>query len=470
MTTAVISKDGTVLMPTTNIKKVRKLLKEGNAHIIGLDPFAIRLHYDPEGKTVQPVELSMDTGYLHIGISVKSEKYEFISEERKLLPDEKAHHQMQKRYRQSRRNRGRYRKPLNKRASHSKHKEKGRIAPSLKHKADAHIDIIKKYTGVFPITDITLEMGQFDTQVLAAINEGKPVPEGLDYQHGPKYGYDTLREAVFSRDKHTCQVCKKSAIKDGRILVTHHIGFRRKDRSDRLGNLLTLSTKCHTPKNHKPDGKLWDITPKTDNLSSAAYMNTVKWLIYDTVKTFGIRLHITYGAVTKRERLSRNIQKSHANDAYCIGQFHPKHRTLTAYYKKRRRNDRCLEHFHDAKYRDIRDGKIKKASELGCNRTKRNVPRRNPNNERHFRGEKISSGYRRIRKEYYPFKPGDLVLYEGKPYICGGQRNKGNSVVLKNYYPDGREKSPAPSKVRLLHHAGGWIKTTETDFYKKGKS
>ena len=56
-----------------------------------------------------------------------------------------------------------------------------------------------------PITDITLEMGNFDTQVLKAKEEGKPLPQGADYQHGGRYGIATLREAVFFRDSYKCQ-------------------------------------------------------------------------------------------------------------------------------------------------------------------------------------------------------------------------------------------------------------------------
>lgn len=32
-----------------------------------------------------------------------------------------------------------------------------------------------------PVTDITLEMGNFDTRVLKAREEGKPLPQGVDY-------------------------------------------------------------------------------------------------------------------------------------------------------------------------------------------------------------------------------------------------------------------------------------------------
>ena len=108
MMTAVLSKDGKPLMPTYNIKKVRRMLKNGKAKIIGHDPFTIQLQYESETNT-QPVELTEDTGYQNIGLSIKSEKHEFVSREYKLLPDEKKRHQAQKRIRTTSRNRMRYR-------------------------------------------------------------------------------------------------------------------------------------------------------------------------------------------------------------------------------------------------------------------------------------------------------------------------------------------------------------------------
>ena len=49
--------------------------------------------------------------------------------------------------------------------------------------------------------------GSFDTQVMEAIEKGDQIPEGKDYQNDAKYGFDTLREAVFYRDGYKCQVC-----------------------------------------------------------------------------------------------------------------------------------------------------------------------------------------------------------------------------------------------------------------------
>ena len=445
MTTFVLSVKGEKLMPTTNIKKIRKLLRSGRAKIVEHMPFTVQLLYE-SGNDVQSIEFTEDTGYQHIGVSLKSEKHEYVSAEFTLLKDEKQRHDDQRReHRRPRRSRKRYRKAR----FDNRKKPEGWLAPSLRNKADRHVDIFRMYYEVCPITKVTLEMGQFDPAVLDAVEQGKPVPEGTDYQHGPRYGYDTLREAVFARDGYRCLCCGKSAIDDGIILRLHHVGFRTGDRSNRLANLASVCEKCHIPKNHKPGGKLWDLKPPKGT-SSAAYMNTVKWHIFEEIKVFGIETHITYGAVTKRTRRDLNIEKSHANDAYCIGSMRPKHRTKTLCFEKRRRNNRILEKFYDAKYVDLRDGKTKKAAELGCNRTNRSVPRNNPHNERRYRGPKVSKGRRSIRTQRYPYQPGDVVIYDGRKRVVKGTHNKGASVQLAG----GGDVSP--KKLVLHHHVGGW--------------
>ena len=44
------------------------------------------------------------------------------------------------------------------------------------------------YRAVMPITDAVFVMGEVDTQVLAAVEAGQPLPQGEDYQHGPSMG------------------------------------------------------------------------------------------------------------------------------------------------------------------------------------------------------------------------------------------------------------------------------------------
>ena len=214
----------------------------------------------------------------------------------------------------------RYRKARFGNRAHSK--KEGWLAPSLQNKKDQHVRLLKMYNDVLPITSVVIEVAQFDTQVLKAVQDGASLPSGTDYQHGERYSYDTLREAVFARDGYTCIICKRNAIKDNIILRVHHLGFWRNDRTNRLSNLATICTKCHTPKNHKPNGKLYGLRSISKTLKSAAFMNSVKYAIVSNIKKElpTLNISVTYGTKTKRTRNDLNISKSPANDAYCMGE------------------------------------------------------------------------------------------------------------------------------------------------------
>ena len=311
MPVAVISKTGERLMPTSE-HRARKLLKSGKAIKYSYHPFTIQLT-ERESGDVQPIELCVDTGYIHIGISVKSEKHEYLAEQIDTLTNEKARHDACRMYRRQKRSRKRYRQP---RFNNRKRNNRW-IAPSLEHKKSIHIQAILRICKVMPVTDITLEMGNFDTQVLKAREEGKPLPQGVDYQHGERYGITTLREAVFARDGYTCQCCGR-AIKDGAILHVHHIVYRSQGGTNRMSNLITICDKCHTPANHKQGGKLYNWKPKIASFKGATYMTTIRWKLYNEVKALfpdiDIDIHITYGAETKERRRALDIDKSHVND------------------------------------------------------------------------------------------------------------------------------------------------------------
>lgn len=77
MCVAVLSSIGQKLMPTTE-RHAAKLLKRSKAVIECYKPiFTIRLTERKKGK-VQPIEYSSDTGYQHVGVSIKSEKHEYV--------------------------------------------------------------------------------------------------------------------------------------------------------------------------------------------------------------------------------------------------------------------------------------------------------------------------------------------------------------------------------------------------------
>ena len=456
MLTYVLAADGSPLMPTYNIKKVRHMLKDGRAVIAGHKPgFTIRLTYAlPDQKTphTQKVELCEDTGYQHIGVSVKSAKHEYVHMQVDTLTDEKDHHDAQRRYRRNRRNRLRYRASRFDNRTHSK--KPGWLAPSLQHKADIHVRLVSTFQKVLPIRDVYLEVGSFDTQILEAKEKGLPIPEGSDYQHGIRYGIATLREAVFYRDGYQCQCCGKG-IKDGRILRVHHIGYWKTpaDHTDRMGNLITVCTKCHTAANHKKGGKLFGWKPKIKPLTGAAFMNTVRWKIVQAVKDLdsNLTVHTTYGAYTKLSRREHSIAKTHANDAYCMGEFQPKHRGREQLLKKKRRNNRVLSKFYDAQYIDSRDGTKHSGSELSCGRTNRSEPRNGEKNLRIFHGKKVSKGRISVRRQRYPIQPGTVVLYNKRKIAVLGTHGNGTKVLLPT------KKDVSPKKVTIVYHAGAFV-------------
>ena len=449
---AVISKTGIRLMPTSNYR-ARKLLKSGRAEIHKYRPFTIRL-LNREDGAVQPVEFKMDTGYQHIGVSICSRSHEYVSEQRDLLSDETERHNDHRKYRRTRRNHLRYRKPRfnNRKGLISKNG----FAPSIRNKRDVHVNILHIYSDVIPVTSAYIEMGQFDTQLLKAIAEGKPVPQGTDYQHGERYGIATLREAVFTRDNYKCIVCGRTPFKNGAILHVHHVGYWKHDRNDRLSNLAAVCEKCHTSKNHKPDGKLYGLEPDIKPLTGATFMTMVRFDMFSRLKAAApdVVFHMTYGAKTKLQRKECHVKKSHTNDAYAMGTLHPKHRTDTSYYKKLRRNNRVLEKFYDAAYIDIRTDQKVKGAKIGCERNNRRMPRNNDRNLRIYHGQKVSEGRRSIRRTRYTMQTGDIVLFKGKRYSVLGTLTYGKYVKLQN-----NSGTPNITNVTIIRHHNGWQKS-----------
>ncbi|MBQ6520177.1 MAG: hypothetical protein IJI14_15795, partial [Anaerolineaceae bacterium] len=167
-----------------------------------------------------------------------------------------------------------------------------------------------------------------------------------------------------------------------------------------------------------------------------------------------VEVRYTDGAATKCSRRDLGLNKSHANDAYAMGKFHPAERAETEYYQKRRRNNRVLEKFYDAKYIDKRDGSIKSGKDLSCGRTNRSTPRNNPESLRVFRGKKVKNGKRAIRKCRYSIQPGTLILVNNKKRIATGVHANGKSVQVQSKGSEQRDYST--SKSQILSYPSGW--------------
>ena len=193
-------------------------------------------------------------------------------------------------------------------------------------------------------------------------------------------------------------------------------------------------------------------------------MTAVRWQLYNRIKAKhpDVNIHITYGSTTKKNRRDLNIPKTHINDAYVMGQFQPRHRTQHYLYTKKRRNNRVLAKFYDAKYEDPRDGKVKDVQQLFNGRTNRNH-NTDTENLHKYRSKKVRKGRTSIRKQHYQIQPGDILLCNGKKYVAKGIQNLGKCVKLS----DG--SVVAVKKVKILRYAGGYVRSTlERNAGKKG--
>ena len=450
----VLSNSGERLMPTFRLGKVRHLLKDGKAKIVKHHPFTIQLLYDSKTNT-QPIEICEDVGYNYIGISVKSEFHEYVSVQYDTLQDEKEHHDDCRKYRRTRRNRLRYRQAR----FDNRKRDDGWLAPSLEHKKELNVNVIKMYCEVMPITHAIVEVGSFDTMLVKAIEEGKATPESADYQKGPRYKLATLREAVFYRDNYTCQVCGCKA-NEGAILHVHHMFCWKGRHGNSLSELITVCEKCHTPANHQKGGKLFGFGEDKEfaNLSGAAFMNAVRWQIVNALyATYGKEfVTITYGAMTKEKRIALHLEKSHNNDAYAMGSFHPVNRCAFEHYEKVKRNNRILEKFYDSQYIDIRTGEIATGKELFNGRISRSH-KKDSENLHKYRGKRICKGHRALRRKKVALNPGDLVSLNGEILVVHGTHTKKNGSVNVEFKTPSRggKKSASLKKLKI-------VKTTDS--------
>lgn len=422
----VINIDNKPLMPTSNAK-ARILLKQNKAKVKELKPFTIQLLYKTETEYTQEITLGIDSGYANVGFSAITNKKELIVGELKLLQGMKERLLARAMYRRIRRNRLRYRKPRwNNRV---KSKQKGWLAPSLQHKLDSHIKFINYLYSILPITKCIVEVANFDIQKM-----NNDSISGVEYQQGDMLGFWNLREYILHRDNYKCQNPNCTNKDKEQILEVHHIKYKSLGGVDNKNNLITLCNKCHTSPNHKKGKFLYDWCmegKKVRGFKDATFVSMIRWYLINQLKEIHSNINVTYGYITKNHRIENNIEKTHYNDAFCIAKGIKQNRNSNVLeVVQSRLNNRSLEKFYDAKYIDTRTGEKVNGGDLNCGRRTRNQ-NLNGDNLHQYRGEKLSKGQRRIRKEKSRYQPNDLVKYNGKIYTVRGSQNGGKYIALK---------------------------------------
>jgi hypothetical protein len=321
--------NGNPLMPTTRHGKVRRLLKNNKAVVVNLCPFTIRLTYETTNYK-QEITLGVDTGTKHVGLSATTKSKELYSSEVILRSDIVDLLSTRREQRRTRRNRLRYRKPrFYNRVGANK---SNWIAPSIQQRIDSHIKIVSDVYKILPVSKLIIEVAQFDTQKIK-----NPDITNIEYQQGDQLGFWNVREYVLTRDNHKCQHCKGKS-KD-KILNVHHIESR-KTGGDSPSNLITLCETCHNEFNK---GNIDLKVKREKSLRDAAVMGIMKWRLYEILKSTLPNVSMTFGYITKYNRIHNDIEKSHVSDAFVISKnFNAKRLNFSYKIKLVRRHNRQI--------------------------------------------------------------------------------------------------------------------------------
>ena len=372
----VLNKYGEPLMPC-NPCKARKLLKQGKAKVKRTEPFTIQLLYGSSGYK-QDITLGIDAGSKHIGVSATTKKKELYAADVEIRNDIVDKLSTRRQYRRSRRNRKiRYRKPKFQNRVKSKHK--GWLAPSIESKINSHFRVVKDVYKILPVNKIIVETASFDIQKIQ-----NPDISGVGYQQGDQLGFENVREYVLWRDGYTCQCCKGKS-KDN-ILEVHHIESR-KTGGNSSNNLVTLCRTCHKG-HHKGTIKLPSKIKRGMPFKDAAFMGIMRWTFYNRLKELYHNVRMTYGYITKHNRIKNRLPKEHYIDAYCIAGNLNAERLDYYYYQK------CVRKTN----RQIHRAKIFKGGKKKLNQAPKYV-----------------NGFRLF----------DKVRYDGKLYYIFGRRLSG---------------------------------------------
>jgi hypothetical protein len=387
----VLSKGGKPLMPCSYAKS-KRMVRTGKATVIKRFPFVIQLNFSCEERT-QEIIFSLDTGYEKAGISARTEKKEILRIEVKLRIDVSDKVSERAMYRRNRRNKLWYREPR------FNNRKGFKFAPSVQHKIDSHIRILEKISNYVPINKVYVEVGKFDIQKL--IN---PAISGTDYQQGILYGYENIKAYMTAREHGKCQLCGKESSK-GNGFRLHHIIPKPKG-TDKPSNLSLLHEKCHE-KLHKKN--LHNLLTKNKQYKDATMTNIIRKEIVRRLRGL-YPVEITYGYKTKVKRNELNLEKSHTNDAFVIGNGTNQERCKEVKWIQKQRNNRSI--------------------------------------QQNRKGQKLS-----IRKQRYKIQTKDIIYIDNKPFISKGCQNLGTRVAYNN---NGKNKTIRIENIDRWYNYGGF--------------
>jgi len=307
--------------------RARILLSQGKAAVFKRYPFTIILNIAVEQPLVEPLRLKIDPGSKTTGLALVNDasgEVVFAAELTHRGSAIKEALEARRAIRHSRRNRHtRYRKPR----FANRRRRPGWLPPSLESRIANIVTWTRRLMRLCQMTAISQELVKFDMQAI-----DNPEIAGVQYQQGTLQGYE-LREYLLEKWQRRCAYCGQQNVP----LQIEHIRPRAHGGTDRTSNLTLACEKCNVKKGTQ-DIRLF-LKDKTDvlkkilaqarsPLKDATAVNATRWALYERLKELGLPIEVGSGGLTKFNRVSRKLEKTHWLDAACVGDSTPEYLTM----------------------------------------------------------------------------------------------------------------------------------------------
>ncbi|HEX3641846.1 MAG TPA: RNA-guided endonuclease IscB, partial [Ktedonobacteraceae bacterium] len=302
--------------------RARILLSSGKAAVYRCYPFMIVLKTSVVAP-VEPLRVKIDPGSKTTGMAlVNDQSGEVVFAAELSHQGEAIKKRLDKRHgvRRNRRNRQtRYRQA---RWRNRRNKKRGWLPPSLQSRITNILTWVNQFMQRCHITAISMERVKFDTQLM----ENAEI-SGVEYQQGTLQGYE-VREYLLEKWKRACTYCSKENIP----LQIEHIVPHTKGGSNRISNLCLACEKCNQRKGtkdikdflkKKPDLLKKILAQAKAPLKDTAAVNATRWELFRKLEALGLPIECGSGGLTKYNRATRELPKTHWLDAVCVGKSTP---------------------------------------------------------------------------------------------------------------------------------------------------
>jgi 5-methylcytosine-specific restriction endonuclease McrA len=303
--------------------RARILLTAGKAAVYKRYPFTIILKTAVEVPDLTPLRIKIDPGSKTTGLALVNDatgQVVWASELSHRGQEIKNSLDDRRMVRRSRRRRfTRYRKP---RFSNRCNKKKGWLPPSLESRISNIETWVKRLMRLCRITAISQELVKFDLQQME-----NPEISGAEYQQGTLAGYE-LREYLLEKWGRKCAYCGRQHVP----LHIEHIVPRAVRVDDRACNLTLACEPCNQAKGKqdilvflakKPELLAKILAQAKAPLKDAAAVNATRWKLFHRLEALGLPVECGSGGLTKFNRCTRELPKTHWCDAVCVGKSTP---------------------------------------------------------------------------------------------------------------------------------------------------